>query len=338
MLRHLVLLALGPLTGAAPNVNVLDRGQLVHIQWHLDKITDERSLSIMDESRTNVLAHSCTAQIKKGSEIVSVDVDGDAVGSMTVEGNIYSVHTDLHHSGITCNSLYGADMSFFDCEIVLSSSTQLNLLEVAALENCFSRPGAGSLHGALEHIVTASGLVAARGVGGPELNKTAYEDGDLDSGLGVSSETLLGKRGGGCGMRAKTSELVGNGNPHQNWLHKQISENMDCGDGTCTVGWIQTTSFTITATLGAAFTWTSGGFNVQWSRATGNSYMAHTAYTVRAVETGACQRTWKSHPFIIWSPNRNNAGGGHYCVRGSYCRNLGDHYWDMAAHTPGGPP
>jgi hypothetical protein len=40
-------------------------------------------------------------------------------------------------------------------------------------------------------------------------------------------------------------------------------------------------------------------------------------------------------PFVMFSPNANNRGGGYYCVIGT-CRAQGDNYWDYSGRA-GGP-
>lgn len=146
-------------------------------------------------------------------------------------------------------------------------------------------------------------------------------------------------------------ELVGDGDPHQNYLHIQITEPMACGpNDNCyvehqtaeTVGW---------SVNGGIDHWISGGFAVEQSWTIGAAYgchsdgadkvavwhkVAHTAYTARNRYRGDCGHYDEGH-YIIWSPNHDNRGGEYYCVRGSgYVRNKGDQYWDYSGRA-GGP-
>jgi hypothetical protein len=141
-----------------------------------------------------------------------------------------------------------------------------------------------------------------------------------------------------------TTELVGDGNPHQNGLHKQVSEPILCSAvAGCSVS--ELTSYTIGYTVsGGIAQWISAGFSVEESFTTGNSYtcpgaagdtvcvwvnLAHTAYTVQDFRAGQCPNPGPQPPVVIKSPNANNAGGEYYCVNGAqYCRNNGDEYWD----------
>ncbi|KAG7007337.1 hypothetical protein G7Y79_00010g028380 [Physcia stellaris] len=148
--------------------------------------------------------------------------------------------------------------------------------------------------------------------------------------------------------------LVGDGNPHQNYFHQQLSENIDCsGDAQpCSVGESDSQSFTVgwSITTGPDDLegWISGGFDVSETWTTGNTYncgvapgqvgciwykTAHTAYTVHRVAPDFCGIP--SSPSVIRGPNTNNAGGGYYCVIGT-CRSKGEGYWD--SYQPAGGP
>ncbi|OQO06074.1 hypothetical protein B0A48_08662 [Cryoendolithus antarcticus] len=145
------------------------------------------------------------------------------------------------------------------------------------------------------------------------------------------------------------TELGGHGNPHQNYLHKQLSETITCDqENGCTVGQQNSKSFTVGFTFGRDILgWIDGGFGVEESWTTGNSYecnggpgdtvciwqkIAHTAYTVR--DHDPCS-AWYGAPAVITSPNKGNRGGGYYCVVGT-CRNTGDQCWDKEGRA-GGP-
>jgi len=128
-----------------------------------------------------------------------------------------------------------------------------------------------------------------------------------------------------------------------------------------TIGW--------TANL-TPVSWISGGFSVSESWSTGNTYSctgstgedvcvwyntAHTACkypfsllktvvdwfsdTVQNMQRDSCKvgGGWDADgdPFVMFSPNANNRGGGYYCVIGT-CRAQGDNYWDYSGRA-GGP-
>ncbi|KAJ5601795.1 hypothetical protein N7510_011329 [Penicillium lagena] len=127
---------------------------------------------------------------------------------------------------------------------------------------------------------------------------------------------------------------------------------MGCGAApSCTVGETESVSYTIgfsaTATVDE---WLTGGFDVSVSWTTGNTYSctgasgdtvcvwyntAHTAYTVENVEYYCGGPEPPGPPFVLFSPNSDNVGGGYYCVVGT-CRSQGSQYWDYSGPA-GGP-
>lgn len=149
-----------------------------------------------------------------------------------------------------------------------------------------------------------------------------------------------------------TIKRFGDGNPHQNYLNIQLTENINCGGGgKCSVSHLS--SHTIGFTASVAITpqdWISAGFSVQDSYTTGNTYgcgalegdvvcvwqsIAHTAYTVRTKNSGHCGNGY-GPPFVIKSPNKHDVGSTYYCVRGSACRSNGAKYWNNNGRA-GGP-
>lgn len=151
------------------------------------------------------------------------------------------------------------------------------------------------------------------------------------------------------------TELVGNGSPHQVYLHRQVTENTICDpSNTCGVEVSYTHTYEWSVSVGfLAFQWISGGFQVGESWGVADTHpcgsmpgetvciwyrMAHTAYTVRNAHHGDCVDLDQT-PFEIISPNLNNKGGGagFYCVNGYLsCRSINDQYWELNGPT-GGP-
>jgi hypothetical protein len=99
--------------------------------------------------------------------------------------------------------------------------------------------------------------------------------------------------------------------------------------------------------------WISGGFAVQQTWETGNNCectgvkgqtvcvkykTAMAAYTVNKGSYWACngQTHWDSENVIIWSPNKNNKGGGFYCGIGATCKYQGQR-WLKKEGRVGGP-
>lgn len=108
-------------------------------------------------------------------------------------------------------------------------------------------------------------------------------------------------------------------------------------------------SFGVEVGISGEYEWISGGFAVskEWSEeethnCDGNPgasvcvwyRAAYTAYTVKNSYSGECL-TSETEPYVMKSPNTNNAGGAYYCVVGT-CREKGAEYWDE--NGPAGGP
>lgn len=121
----------------------------------------------------------------------------------------------------------------------------------------------------------------------------------------------------------------------------------DCGEATeCSVGHEVSKSYTVGWSGGVSgFDFFSGGFEVQESWATGDTYtctgktgetvcvwyiVAHTAYTVDSwTEYPGCPtgQPIEKERAVIKAPNKDNAGGKYDCRIGAECRTQGDNYW-----------
>ncbi|KAF2137099.1 uncharacterized protein K452DRAFT_341682 [Aplosporella prunicola CBS 121167] len=143
-----------------------------------------------------------------------------------------------------------------------------------------------------------------------------------------------------------STRLVGNGNPHHNYFHKQVSLTRQCVGKTCSLGPHETNrySFRFSADKKPA-QWIPGDFPVTPKYSTGGGInctaaanhqlcvwikVAHTAYTVQdwaKKECGSGSPKPIGKPYVIKSPNKNNEGGSYYCVIGT-CREKGDGYWE----------
>ncbi|KAF2147978.1 hypothetical protein K461DRAFT_203549, partial [Myriangium duriaei CBS 260.36] len=145
------------------------------------------------------------------------------------------------------------------------------------------------------------------------------------------------------------AQLVGDGDPHQNYYMMQVSAPETCADGGCSITHIDEKSQGWSASIdtGDVAEWITGGFEVQQTFTSGNDYtcngnageticvwvkIAKTAYTV---QNGDCDDKPNAQPYVMWSPNVGNRGGEYYCVTGS-CRNSGDGYEDNTGPA-GGP-
>ncbi|ORX34858.1 hypothetical protein BD324DRAFT_653113 [Kockovaella imperatae] len=174
---------------------------------------------------------------------------------------------------------------------------------------------------------------------------------------------------GGCsvsrGVATNPSDgSPGDGDPHQNYYHIQISEPISCGNGNCSVDETEANSYNIGFQVGSnsnfkpgeVAEWFQPAFSVQESWKTGQKYkcdgnpngrvaiwqnVAHTAYSVWNTPSGNCgysNSDYDTYVNIYRAPNQENVGGGFYCVRddgSGYVRNQGDGYWEGGC--AGGP-
>ncbi|KAI7162803.1 hypothetical protein KC349_g1722 [Hortaea werneckii] len=156
-----------------------------------------------------------------------------------------------------------------------------------------------------------------------------------------------------CNQFDPRTTLVGDGDPHQDWLHQQMTDTIACGGGSCSVGQTLTHSYSFGWSASAsAAGWITGGFSVQESVSSGNAYtcdagpgesvclwkhIGHTAYTVQNQLCNPCSGCKNlGEKYVMTSPNSNNIGTNFYCVRGSACRLRGSHYWQYNIRA-GGP-
>lgn len=143
--------------------------------------------------------------------------------------------------------------------------------------------------------------------------------------------------GGRCGVKVGPND----GNPSDEWLHKQVTETLDCGGGGSGCSVSRLTSHTIgwTATGGGNVPWASLGFSWSESTTTGASYTC-TADPGQAVCVWArvkhlaldMETELKDYDTCDLQPGEYRATAptgdvDYYCVHGSACRSDGDQYW-----------
>jgi hypothetical protein len=145
--------------------------------------------------------------------------------------------------------------------------------------------------------------------------------------------------------------LDGDGDPHQNYYHMQVTNNLACGDGTCSMSKINTHTVGYSVNGGIS-QWISGGFSVEESFTTGESELcsgeagetlciwvsiAHTAYTAYDRDSTPGPDCLERGPSrVIKSPNADMVGSKYYCVRNA-CRAETQGYWNNDYAPTGGP-
>ncbi|KAF5011964.1 hypothetical protein FDECE_1970 [Fusarium decemcellulare] len=298
----------------------------VQLVWRLEKDTGATSLTAYSK-KGDVIAETCGSIIHAKNAIDFSDLDENGRGNFTVGDSRYLVHSKPEHSGgPQCSKVFNPEYALVQCSGV--SWEAKDVVESKATE-CFQSEGT---HGAMKSI--------QRRTQGHEMHARSAE---------------LEERQYQCSGWTTSTTLVGNGDPHQNYYHKQLSETISCSNAvSCSVGQTETTSFSIGFSVslgdGPKGGWISGGFDVSKSWSTGNTYTctggpgetvciwyntAHTAYTVQDTDHNPCSDPVTHDPYVMFSPNARNQGGGYYCVIGT-CRSKGEAYWDKTGRA-GGP-
>ncbi|KAF1938209.1 hypothetical protein EJ02DRAFT_474332 [Clathrospora elynae] len=283
----------------------------VSVTWRHELSSGKTALEIQSADEA-VLAESCSSKI--GSLNFS-NVDKHGGGSFTVGDKKYEV-VSHPEDGPVCNRIYNGNIAVVEC-----TGVDYDVPEGAATtaEDCFlheeNKATFRSLRSRSDDVHSASALADQPAM--PSFHSR-----------------ILGSRQTSCISNTDVVK-VGDGNPHQNYLLKQISENIDCGAApSCTVGETKSTSYTI-GFSGGGSQWISGGFDVSKSWSTGNSYSCTGAKGDRVCIWYNTAHTACNAPYVLKSPNSKNQGGGYYCVIGT-CRSKGDEYWNNNGRA-GGP-
>lgn len=309
----------------------------LEIHFNLRKALQSGETEVTITSGGTLYAYACAATLEL-SDVGSVtyDVDNTGHGNLTVGEKTYLIHGNPEYSGgVACGSMHDHDSVEVDCSADLDISLPAPTTQT---ETC---------------ITDAHALFMPAQ---PEI---------LNLGDADEEEAAITPRAGFRYRRQQTClespqvENVGNGNPHQNYKHIQLTQTLRCGATPNRMAYFENgKSWTVgfEASISAAG-WITGGFAVQRTLSTGDGYqcpgasnnnvcvwlkMAHTAYTVHKRTFNTC--SWRYSPwgpnYILSSPNIGNRGGRWYCVEGTYCRNQRDYYWDRTSKevTPGGPP
>ncbi|KAF2830289.1 hypothetical protein CC86DRAFT_433967 [Ophiobolus disseminans] len=171
----------------------------VFVTWRHEIPSGSTSLTIQSAEKT-VLAEVC------GSSIGSLDfsnVDQHGAGSFNVGDKKFSIQSQPQ-AGPVCTRIYNGDIAVVEC-------TGVNLTfdipaGVAKSADCF-------LH---EHVKAAFLSLKSRSVDIDDA--TAHEQPEIPP----FHSRILGSRQTTCVTNTDVS-VMGDGNPHQNFLHKQIS-------------------------------------------------------------------------------------------------------------------
>jgi len=218
----LALLAGGLPLIAAMATNTLHQraAPRVVVSLFVDKATKGSSVMVTDESKTKIYGHSCASALALGSLNIAYDVDQYGSGTLRIGSAVYTVHSDPALSGgIECGIIYDDSETHVNCVAPWpAAGPELVELPTSAtrqpcLDDHLSRRAAFELDE-----VAADAPFTSRDV-------------HPESPAGQS-----GKRQVTC-MPVPVTRLVGNGNPHQNFQHTQLSVRLP-GPNSVTIGYL----------------------------------------------------------------------------------------------------
>ncbi|KAF5660150.1 hypothetical protein FHETE_9123 [Fusarium heterosporum] len=234
-------------SAAAANVKVI---------WHHDKADQKPMLSVYDES-DKLIAQSCSSLIQGSPHTIDFsDVDDNGFGNFTVGDTKFKAHSKPDISGgPVCTKKYDARVAVVECtgidftpgaDAPMDDAEDCHDHDVKLRMRFFTSRNRVRAVEAIEN----RPLLKSR-----HLNERAPQD---------------------CSFLTQTS-VIDDGNPHQNYYDKQLSENINCGNAAgCTVGEMNSKSFTVSWSLGAsginAYEWISAGFAVEEQWTTGSNY------------------------------------------------------------------
>ncbi|GAB1310988.1 Ubiquitin 3 binding protein But2 C-terminal domain-containing protein [Madurella fahalii] len=323
--------------------------ETVNVVLQVNKVTSEAAINVWNLAKSQVLAHSCSLSLASGpfeNTPLAFTVNEYGAGNLNVGPQTYTIHDDLEISGgIICGRIASPSEIIVSCDVPVPASLQLKSLNKLDHQDCFLR---GPVE--LDRLVRGLESTPTNDTAWPRNMSSPPKAGTSD----VTADAAFNKRQAPCGIWSSRTIRVGNGNQHQNPLNIQISDPMDYGPGSCTVGHSQARSFAIDWSASAtAWQWLNGGFAVERSVETGKSYECHgnphdylalwkkvgqTAYTVQNAMYNVCTGLHpRGSPFVMWSPNAKHRGSHFYCVYSrQYVRWMG-YRWIDTTPVPGGP-
>ncbi|KAI9148358.1 hypothetical protein HJFPF1_12189 [Paramyrothecium foliicola] len=317
--------------------------QDIHIVLERSTEHSHAATTVWNSEKTEVIAKSCSSSLASGpfeKLPIAFNVTEIGSGEFSVGKTAYTITRLEGDYNIDCDRVQSPTELVVDCRVSVPLEVDLAPLDKRSLKECFPE-GPLEVTSALEVL---AGKVEVETFDLVVLNETHVD---------TAAESGKHDKRQGCGW--PTTDLVGNGNPHQNPWQVQLSIPMQCpGHIGCEVSHIHSRSFSVGFSANAQSGWFSGGFAVQSSIETGNQHTCYgspndyfavwksqgtTAYTMQHGWYNECWNRWEPRggPFIMWSSNQLHRRSHFYCVYGGNVRNLGDRWLDTRPHNPGPP-
>jgi hypothetical protein len=172
----------------------------VLVSLFVDKATKASSVILTDETKTKIYGHSCASTLALGSLNIAYNVDQHGIRKLEFGPKTYTVHSDATVSGgIECGVIYDDTELHVDCLAPWIADFQPVELAANATLPCFEN-----------HLSRRAAYATDEGIHEP------FVSGEIEA-------RQAGSIGGSTCGPYRISRMVGNGNPHQNYRHTQLS-------------------------------------------------------------------------------------------------------------------
>lgn len=193
--------------------------QDIQIVLQVSKIKDQAAIDVYNQDKLTLLAQSCARSLQSGGLDIAFAVNGNGAGTFTVGSQTYTVSDDLTISGgAICDRISSDDELLVNC--VVPYSQPLPALAKRDLKICFPEGPihlVEVLHGFEASAADESAFLTA------EEAEAAAEAAQAAADLSTTTASPLDKRQGSCGFWSTHTHRTGNGDPHQNPWHVQLS-------------------------------------------------------------------------------------------------------------------
>jgi len=194
-----------PTVLTAPTLDTRQDVKEVSINIQFIKATSEIDLSVTDKATSKSLGYACSGTLNADAFAnfpISADIDENGAGNLTIGPDTYVIHEDSKYSGgITCIRMFNHLETLVRCNAAVPASIEATS-STTNVPSCFSDSNP-SLHrsaASLSHGISAPGVT----------ERTTRREG-----LPVDKRQT-------CTWYEVTNR-VGDGDPHQNYLDKQLS-------------------------------------------------------------------------------------------------------------------
>jgi hypothetical protein len=185
--------------------------QNVNVMIQQIKATSEMDITVVGQDSSQVLGYACSNMLNSGAfaeKPITATLDQNCAGTLAVGNQMYIVNEDPETSGgITCSRTYNDVESFILCAVSLPASLPLTPISNVEKKNCFNSGKSPSLQATFRSILAQSEAPETEGTNIIQRNELP----------------TLHKRQAPCGQWSPSTQMVGDGDPHQNYLHTQLS-------------------------------------------------------------------------------------------------------------------